>query len=655
MLNKLFFKEKLSLSGIRKISFFSVFGLLVFTNLQAQEKIDLAEYKSRFPNEDIVHLKMEEKVIVKVKGGKLDITSRNYTSNLFLTDRANEYASAKIYFSESFQELGRINAETIIPEKNSYKNLPAKENESNSSISSGSFYDDHRSKTIMFPGLQPGARTVLSYDEKIKDPHFLGGFHFQRYAPIRQATYSVEFPNEVKIKYIFIGDSSNISFTQKTKGNTTTYTWTASNIDKLPYERDAPDMLYYIPHVILYMDEYTLKGQKTTVFGDVDRLHSWYFELTKDLNKKEADKVTGLVDSLVKDTKTDYEKLKKIYYWVQDHVKYIAFEDGMGGFIPREAADVCHKRYGDCKDMANLLFAMLNQANIPVSRAWIGTRDIPYTYNQVPTPATDNHMIAIAKLDGRNYFLDATGGFLSLDYPTPMIQGKEALLSFGKDKYEIVKVPQVPAAKNLVYDSSTIKIEGTDLKGKFNTIISGLEKFNLTNNYVNYGKIKRAEELKKNIHIGNNKSQVNNLDIKGFDDRDSVLRLTYDVNIPDYILKREKEIYVNMCLTKPFQTAQIDTSEKKLDKENKNKYIYKAYNSLEVPAGYKVKLPANASWKNELFGFNTTYSQNGNSVICRQEIFINYLLLSKADFNAWNEMIDALQDSYKQVVVLKSN
>lgn len=647
------FKEYFSSLELGKLSLLSFMCMFAFTSLLAQEKINFSEYKTKFPNDDVVHLNLEEKVIVKIKGGKLDITSQNYTSNLFLTERANEYASAKIYFSASLQEIGKINAQSIIPDKNAYKTLNAEEKKATSSISSGSFYDDHLSKTIMFPGLQAGARTVLSYDEKIKDPHFLGGFHFRRYAPIQSATFSVEFPSNVKIKYIFIGDSSKVNFSKKTNGKITNYTWEAKNIEKLPYENDAPDLLYYTPHVILYMDEYTLKGEKSTVFGNVDRLHAWYYELTKDLNKKENDKITLLVDSLVKDSKSDYDKLKKIYYWVQDHVKYIAFEDGMGGFIPREAADVCHKRYGDCKDMANLLYAMISQAKIPVSRAWIGTRDIPYTYNQVPTPATDNHMIAIAKLDGKNYFLDATGGFLPIEFPTPMIQGKEALLSLGKDKYEIVKVPEVAYQKNIVYDSSKIHIEGTDLKGTFNTIITGLEKFNVTNNYIDYGKTKRAEELQKSIKIGNNKSKISSLEIKGFDDRDSALHFRYDVNVPDYILKRDKEIFINMCLSKPFQTGQIDTTEKKLDKENKNKYIYKAYTSLEVPAGYKAKLPANASWKNNLFGFNTTYLLQGNSVICRQEIFINYLILSPGHFAKWNEMIDALQDSYKQVVVLK--
>ncbi|RZK99397.1 MAG: hypothetical protein EOO89_31150, partial [Pedobacter sp.] len=111
----------------------------------------------------------------------------------------------------------------------------------------------------------------------------------------------------------------------------------------------------------------------------------------------------SIVDSIITGVTTTKEKTKRIYNWVQDHVKYVAFEDGYGGFIPRDANLVCDRRFGDCKDMANLLVKMLNMAGVSAHHTWIGTRDIPYSYNQIPTTNVDNHMIAVFNDNGNVY------------------------------------------------------------------------------------------------------------------------------------------------------------------------------------------------------------------------------------------------------------
>src|SRR5581483_12039727 len=101
-----------------------------------------------------------------------------------------------------------------------------------------------------------------------------------------------------------------------------------------------------------------------------------------------------ITDSLVANQPTELAKVKSIYYWVINNIKYVAFEDGMQGYIPRQADSICMKRYGDCKDMASIITAMLSVAKIPSYLTWIGTRDIPYSYDDVPLPMADNHMIA---------------------------------------------------------------------------------------------------------------------------------------------------------------------------------------------------------------------------------------------------------------------
>ena len=127
-------------------------------------------------------------------------------------------------------------------------------------------------------------------------------------------------------------------------------------------------------------------------------------------------------------------KARNIYKWVQQNIKYVAFENGMEGFIPREANLVCSRRYGDCKDMASIMTAMLQHAGVTAYFVWIGTRSLPYEYSQVPLPIADNHMISAIKLDTSFIFLDGTDSHCVFGTPPEHIQGKDALIAITEKK-----------------------------------------------------------------------------------------------------------------------------------------------------------------------------------------------------------------------------
>src|SRR6185295_13248471 len=139
----------------------------------------------------------------------------------------------------------------------------------------------------------------------------------------------------------------------------------------------------------------------------------------------------------------------------------------MRGQIPHTGSYAFEKRYGDCKDMANLVVTMLRMAGISSYRTWIGTRDLPYRYTQWPTPLVDNHMIATyVGPDHRYYFLDATGSHTPFGFPSSMIQGKEALIGKDKDTYEIKEVPEVSMKINFSKDSVELELDKGNITGK---------------------------------------------------------------------------------------------------------------------------------------------------------------------------------------------
>ena len=91
------------------------------------------------------------------------------------------------------------------------------------------------------------------------------------------------------------------------------------------------------------------------LFESVKDLYAWYRSIC-DSTGNDATTLKNKVNELTAGKKTDIEKIESIFYWVQDNIRYIAYEDGYSGYVPASAQDVLAKKYGDCKGMLNAVF-----------------------------------------------------------------------------------------------------------------------------------------------------------------------------------------------------------------------------------------------------------------------------------------------------------
>jgi len=324
-----------------------------------------------------------------------------------------------------------------------------------------------------------GAITDLKYKEVINEPHFLGLFRFGTFAPTQKAVLRIEFPKNVEIGYReFHTETIQIDFKKEETKNSNIYTWTTKNVVKFTSEDDAEAALYHLPHIILHIKNYTEKGKTIPILNNVADLYSWYASLAKQVDENDLKKVYEIAENIAKNYNTDREKAEAIYNWVQENITYVAFEDGLGGFIPRGAASVCKNRYGDCKDMANLLYVMLNRVGIPSFRTWIGTRDRPYLYDEVPTPMVDNHMITATVIDNDTIFIDGTDSYVNFGMPSSFTQTKEALIGISPEKFVLKKVPVQPSEKSKTSINTTITFESGAIKASEKRVMTGYEKVN---------------------------------------------------------------------------------------------------------------------------------------------------------------------------------
>ena len=639
-------------NGIIKSAKIGLICVISVLNLNAQ-KANVAQLKSQFPNDNLVYLTRSEKVNVEIVGGALQIDVQHQDDRVFLDERASAQADERIYYSEAFQEISDIKAVSLIPEKTGYRNSIVTDFKTEKpSPGGGIFYDDTFVKRFTFPGAKTGAIGTLSYRERIKNPFMLTGFAFGHYTPILNAEFSVTFPADVKVSYKTYGNTTGISFKQSTQNGKTTYVWQAKNLKAYPLETESLSLRHYVPQVILFIENYTIAGKKTEVLGDIPKLFSFYKSLVKDLNQQPDNQIKTLVDSLTRG-KNETEKIKAIYYWVQDRVKYIAFEEGLGGFVPRQAADVCRKRYGDCKDMASLLTTMLKTADIPAYLTWIGTRDIPFRYVENPSMSVDNHMIAAVKRNNQWHFLDATDDRIDFGLPTAHIQGKEAMIMTSEAGYEIVNVPVVASDQNTRRDSVVLTWENRTLKGNGTCRFDGLWKTYMKSVLQYRSEPQRTEFYKDYFGRGSNKSTLLNIVASPLEQRDAPLQFQYSFNVPEYVQQVGSEVFINPHLSKTWNNKRIEDSRKNDIKYN-TQQIEENVTVVPIPAGYEVtNVPANASFSNPEFGFTITYEQKVGQIVVRNRILLNTLLVKKANFAAWNKMIDGLNEAYSEVISLK--
>lgn len=606
-----------------------------------------------FSKEDYIYLKRHEHI-------KIDLSKQNFNIVRNVSEQAEYLTSKKLYFAneamhfDSFTAIEDVDAYTYIP--SSDRKIPVDYIETKRAFDNGIFYSDQESKTFTFPAVTQGAITNLNYKEIITDPHFMGLFRFGTFVPTKSAQISVEFPKNVNIGYInFHTEDINVEFKQESTKNSNIWTWTANNTQSYQGEDDSEEPLYYTPHIIVYVKNYDYKGKNYNVLNDVNDLYKWYVSLVDQMDATDLNQVYQIAENVTKGLTNNRDKAEAIFSWVQNNINYVAFEDGLGGFIPRSASSVCEKRYGDCKDMANLLFEMLNHVGVEAYRTWIGTRNRPYSYLEVPTPMVDNHMITTAMIDGETIFLDATDSNVPFGMPSAFTQTKEALVGIDKDTFKLIKVPAQPADKNRTKVASTVTLDGETLKVSETRELTGYEKVDFMVDYT-FKKDTRTDEefLNNTLALGNNKTNYNNFKMANFDNKNKPLVLNYDLSIDSYIKTIGDKMYINLDLDRVLSKSKINIEEKKLSKKIEHAYQKTYETTFIIPEGFKANfIPEASTFEHPNYSFNITYSQKDHTIIQHKTITVNTLSVQKDEFNSWNDFISNIIKAYKKSIIIE--
>jgi len=635
------------------ISLIATAGMALFMsgNLSAQSLEDL---KKQFPNNHAVLLNKALHYKISVKENQPYVESEEFEQIQYLTLQANAYMGRFGFPHSDFQQVVAYEAFTRTAEDKKLKVVDFKTNTNKQDFV---FYDDQKETTFDFPSVEQGAIGNLHVSWINKNPYLLSPFYFANGIPVVNSELKLTCPKSMVIKYQVMGlDSSKVEVTVESSRKETEYTFRYKNC---PAERaydDAPGATWYSTHVVFYIASFQDEDGKTVQYlSNLDDLYRLNYGFVKAINQETSMELKHIVDSIIVKKTTDEAKARAIYSWVQHQIKYVAFEQGMEGFIPREANLVCSRRFGDCKDMSSILTSMMKIAGIKAYYTWIGTRHLPYLFTKLPLPIVSNHMICTIELNGKYIFLDGTDPSCVFGYPSEAIQEKEAMVAINDKEYKILKVPVIDKSFNRIIDSTWLEINDHEMVGRIKRVLTGYFAMNMRSRLMYTSHTDLLERMRGTFNRGSNKFQLDSFYIGKTDAPDTVV-LNATFRLPDYAKKIADEWYLNLNLFKFYVDEEIDYPKRKMPIDYDYKSMRTYVTMLKLPDGWKASdIPENKSFHNAVWGFDINYDTKKNYVVLTQEFDNDHLMLTYDQFEPFNKVLENLYPQYKKTLTLSKS
>lgn len=637
---------------VKKFSFIVLF-VIPFA-VYSQDKVNFDEIKSKYSKNNAVVLNKESQFLFDIIDDTLFVKEGFVKNVVILNEYAKGFTNDYVYYG-SFSSIEDLKAESLIPKGKGYEKIKVKQFDVHHDVDRYTFYDDTKEIQFAYPSLTKGAITKLSYSVVYTNPRFLSTNFLQAYIPVIEAKVVAKVHRDIKLGYkTFNTDLVNISFNQYSKGKYNYYEWVVKDVSPHKYlVTNHFSFNHFSPHIVLYVEEFKVKGQIRKYYGKIDDLNTFYNGFIAKMNNSSDDELENLVDSITS-TKLDIDKVKAIYYWVQDNVKYVAYSEGYQGFVPNDPLEVFKKRYGDCKGMSSLIRKMLELANLKGYLAWVGTRRIPYSYHELPLPLVDNHMVVAYPINGSFTILDGTFNYLDFGIPPYHIQGKEVMVSLDSNNYIIHNVPVFASSNSNILDSLDIKLVGSVVEGYGTRIHTGFNKYELASALEGEKIQDYPKRFTKLFSMGNNKFKVDTVTVKNIFEREQPSEVRYWFKINDYISSFNDEIYINLNLDRSLSDMRIDTSSFYSPIANDFQYVEKRITRFKIPDGYEVKyMPQSDSGDFGFLRFSLDYRLQKDFIVLEKVIYYDFLIILKDKFNDWNKMVDRINRNYRSTLVLK--
>lgn len=118
----------------------------------------------------------------------------------------------------------------------------------------------------------------------------------------------------------------------------------------------------------------------------------------------------------------DASRIAGTLRYMQDSIRYLGYEGGIGSHVPRTAGTTLKTRQGDCKDKTLMMTALLRRMGIEAHPTLVLTSGDRTLDERLASPWFFNHVVVTVRHGGHTYVLDPTdrdqrGGLSDIPHP----------------------------------------------------------------------------------------------------------------------------------------------------------------------------------------------------------------------------------------------
>ena len=352
-------------------------------------------------SEDAVSLADVTRVRVQQSG--LSSRFHQLAVKVYTRRGVDAFRSFPITYSPSREEVRILRARITKPDGSLVESF----GDTNRSLNepwSGMYYDA-QAKVLTFPGLAPGDVLELQYRvEDTASDNLLSDYwgdlsYVQGVTPKLRWDYVVDMPAGRTLYWNEKTLGAGVSARREpTSDGRVLYRFEAKHVSRVTPEPGMPGWSEVAA---------TLHVSTYKTWEDVGR---YYWNLIRDqlvpdesIRRAANEALSGV------DRKDSRAVVRALYEYVVKNTRYVALEFGIHGYKPYRVDRVLARRFGDCKDKASLLHALLEVAGVDSRIVLLRMRQLGSIPPEPASLAVFNH--AIVYVPALDWYLDGTAEF----------------------------------------------------------------------------------------------------------------------------------------------------------------------------------------------------------------------------------------------------
>lgn len=553
-----------------------------------------------------------------------------------IVNNKSTYDDFRVYYDQ-FTQVGKIKAKIYDATGKKVRDISKSEINDYAAFDGFSLYNDLRLKRIDFTyGSYP---YTIEYEYEINHEGIqsYGSWIPQQYkTSIENSIFEFILPENMDFRYkaFNLPQAPNI----KNEAGQKKHIWQLQQKVVVSKEANTPDTYQPLPILRTLPNDFEVDGHK----GNMETWQSFGLFM-HELNKNRDNLSPAMVEkvkTLTAEATTEQEKIEILYKYLQENMRYVSVQLGIGGWQTFDANYVEENKYGDCKALTNFMKGMLKTAGIKAYASLIAAGDQRIEIKEDFTTPYFNHVIL--HVPSEEIWLECTSTNNPVNYLGSNTENRPTLL-ITEQGGVLTNTPAI--TNNTQIGKTEVKIKGNG-SAVVNCATKLTGKLHETFRYLvhNYSQEEQEKWFTRSQDFP--AFEIEKLDLT-VDDNKSEAGCDYTLNVNRYATKAGKRLFVPLNLVNQMQRSLPKDENRQQPVEFELGYEDSDEITFKLPYNYKIEsLPKGVEKIASPYGtYSVEITKKEDTVIYKRHLKINAVNVPANEYNA-------LRDFYKKIAKL---